>query len=167
MIGVIARPDEHDVVREFFELFKTPWEFCRRDKRYRVLLVADGTPADRTADLVLVYGGEATGFDYACRRLPASLRNKPTLSWDGATIPIYGKAAAFSEPDATREVVLSDTREPVAWAVRMGGKTVVRVGYDLFRSSTISHCCEAGSSERAYRLSRSRRYPRIIGSSCV
>ena len=29
MIGVIADPAEHDVVREFFELFKTPWEFYR------------------------------------------------------------------------------------------------------------------------------------------
>ena len=30
MIGVIADPAEADVVREFFELFKTPWEFYRR-----------------------------------------------------------------------------------------------------------------------------------------
>ena len=29
MIGVIADPAEHNVVREFFELFKTPWEFYR------------------------------------------------------------------------------------------------------------------------------------------
>ena len=43
MIGVVARPEDHDVVREFFELFKTPWEFYRRDRRYRVVLQADGT----------------------------------------------------------------------------------------------------------------------------
>ena len=35
MIGVIADPAEADVVREFFELFKTPWEFYRRDQRVR------------------------------------------------------------------------------------------------------------------------------------
>ena len=29
MIGVIANPADHDVVCEFFELFKTPWEFYR------------------------------------------------------------------------------------------------------------------------------------------
>src|SRR5437870_1230635 len=38
MIGVVARAEEHDIVREFFELFKTPWEFCRDNERYRVLL---------------------------------------------------------------------------------------------------------------------------------
>ena len=36
MIGVIADSAEQDVVREFFELFKTPWEFYRRDRRYDV-----------------------------------------------------------------------------------------------------------------------------------
>ncbi len=41
MIGVIADPSEHDVVREFFELFKTPWEFYRRDRHYEVMLCAD------------------------------------------------------------------------------------------------------------------------------
>ena len=40
MIGVIADPAEHDVVREFFELFKTPWEFYRGDGQYDVLLCA-------------------------------------------------------------------------------------------------------------------------------
>ena len=29
MIGVVAHDAERAVIREFFELFKTPWEFCR------------------------------------------------------------------------------------------------------------------------------------------
>jgi hypothetical protein len=33
MIGIIANPTEHSVVREFFELFKTPWEFYRSDRK--------------------------------------------------------------------------------------------------------------------------------------
>ena len=43
MIGVIARPAQHAAVREFFELFKTPWELYREGKRYPVILDADGT----------------------------------------------------------------------------------------------------------------------------
>ena len=42
MIGVIANPSDHDVVREFFELFKTPWEFYRGEQGYEVLLCAGG-----------------------------------------------------------------------------------------------------------------------------
>jgi hypothetical protein len=28
MIGVISKDHEREAVREFFQLFKTPWEFC-------------------------------------------------------------------------------------------------------------------------------------------
>jgi hypothetical protein len=133
MIGVRARPEDYDVVREFFELFKTPWEFCRRDQRYRVLLVADGTPIDRSAELVLVYGSESTAFDQTCNRLPGGRRRNTTLSWDGECIPVYGNAVGFAAEGGAREVVVTDTAEPVAWVRRVGGQTFVRVGYDLFR----------------------------------
>ena len=63
MIGVIADSAEQDVVREFFELFKTPWEFYRRDRRYDVLLCAGDGQFDGTAKLVLLYAGRKTHFD--------------------------------------------------------------------------------------------------------
>ena len=37
MIGIIADPAEQEVVREFFELFKTPWEFFRQGRQLDVL----------------------------------------------------------------------------------------------------------------------------------
>ena len=49
MIGVIADSAEQNVVREFFELFKTPWEFYRRDRQYDVLLCAGDGQFDETA----------------------------------------------------------------------------------------------------------------------
>ena len=58
MIGVIADPAEADVVREFFELFKTPWEFYRRGERYDVLLCAGDWPFEGTAKLVVLYAGK-------------------------------------------------------------------------------------------------------------
>ena len=62
MIGVIADPAEHDVVREFFELFKTPWEFYREDRQYDVLLCAGDGQFDATAKLVLLYAGRKTAI---------------------------------------------------------------------------------------------------------
>ena len=38
MIGVVAHDAERAVIREFFELFKTPWEFCRPGIAYDVLI---------------------------------------------------------------------------------------------------------------------------------
>lgn len=132
-IGVMARPDEHDAVREFFELFKTPWEFCRRDKRYRVLLVADGTPVDDAADLVIAYGGHATPFDHSHNVLPGTTYRTATVSWNGESIPIYGDVLAFASGDARPEAVLKGTDQSIVSVTRADDTTLVRIGYDLFR----------------------------------
>jgi hypothetical protein len=142
VIGVLAKPDDYDIVREFFELFKTPWEFCRRGKRYQVVLQADGGLADRSADLVLLYGSEATSFDDECRRLPGATPRNTILSWGGQILPVYGKVVPFTADDGGRDVVLAETSEPAAWTKRSGAKTVVRIGYDLF--SEIRHLLTAG-----------------------
>ena len=59
MIGVIANPSDREVVREFFELFKTPWEFYQSGRRYDVLLCNGIGPGDEeSAELVVIYAGE-------------------------------------------------------------------------------------------------------------
>ena len=132
MIGVVARAEERDIVREFFELFKTPWEFCRDDERYRVLVHADGASAYPPAELVLLYGSQPNAFDHERNHLPGPPRRNATLSWDGARIPVYGGSASFPSDGTVPDLVLEDTKEPVAWATRSDGRTIVRVGYDLF-----------------------------------
>ena len=82
MIGVIANSSDECVVREFFELFKTPWEFYRADRRYDVVLCTGhsglsplppgeggrrpgegmGLPAAR---VLLIYAGDEIPFDSA------------------------------------------------------------------------------------------------------
>jgi hypothetical protein len=142
MIGVLAKPEDYDVVREFFELFKTPWEFCRRDRHYEVLLQADGTSNDRPAALVLLYGTEATAFDEQRKRLPGAPRRNTTLLWDGDSIPLYDKAVSVAVDGAARDVTFADTGDPVAFATRSKDRTVVRIGYDLFRE--IRHLLTTG-----------------------
>src|SRR5271169_1765336 len=100
MIGVIADSADHDVVREFFELFKTPWEFYRRDRRYEVLLCAGGGQFDGGANLVLLYAGRKLRFDderenqTGCQR-----RHTCILSYQGNRIPIYGDTITFPEKE--------------------------------------------------------------------
>ena len=55
MIGVIANPSDEGIVREFFELFKTPWEFFRDAGQYDVVLCAGASrPAVLSARLLIV-----------------------------------------------------------------------------------------------------------------
>ena len=98
MIGVIADPAEADVVREFFELFKTPWEFYRTGQRYDVLLCADDWPFEAAANFLVLYAGKKTRFD----DLQTTQTSKPSgsahvLSHKQDRIPIYGDIATFHE----------------------------------------------------------------------
>src|SRR4029450_12076713 len=64
VIGVIANPSDERIVREFFELFKTPWEFFRDSGQYDVVLCAGGPRPERVAaKLLVVYSGDQTPGD--------------------------------------------------------------------------------------------------------
>src|SRR5215471_17608649 len=63
MIGVIANGVEHAAIVEFFELFKTPWEFWRPGSRYDVLLCSNSTVPKNDARLLLSYGSQQQAFE--------------------------------------------------------------------------------------------------------
>ena len=133
MIGVAARPEERDVAREFFELFKTPWEFCRPGVRYDVVIHTDAALEPPPAKVTIVYGSQATTFDRKRKILPGPPRRQVALSCNGDSIPLYGSCAALPSDGPSPCLVLADTREPVISVTRAGGSLAVRVGYDLFR----------------------------------
>ena len=58
MIGVVANGAEHSTIVEFFELFKTPWEFWRPGSRYDVLLCSNSMVPENDARLLLLYGSQ-------------------------------------------------------------------------------------------------------------
>jgi hypothetical protein len=132
MIGVIADPSEHGVVREFFELFKTPWEFYRSDRRYEVLLCAGDDQVDGNAKLVLFYAGRKMRFDDEQKiQTGPQRRESCILSYQGNRIPIYGDTVRFREGG---KVVLTDevTHESAAYLDQSGQRVLARIGYDLF-----------------------------------
>ncbi len=131
MIGVIADSAEHDVVREFFELFKTPWEFYRGDQQYDVLVCAGDRPFDATAKLVVLYAGRKTNFDDAQKNPPGRPRRQCILSYKGNRIPIYGETITFPEKKSGL-LTDEDSQEGVAYLDRSRERVLARIGYDLF-----------------------------------
>jgi hypothetical protein len=132
MIGVFADSADHDVVREFFELFKTPWEFFKPDRKYEVLLCAGEFNCDETAKLVLRYSGSKIVFDDQEKlqtRCPRG--NTHILSHQGNRIPIYGNCLTF--PGIANGILVDEeSRECAAYLDESGDRVVARVGYDLF-----------------------------------
>lgn len=134
MIGVVANPGEYDLVREFFELFKTPWEFCRSEGQYEVLLCAreDAGVQGATANLVIVYAGQETLFDTREQIEITSHRKQGVLSYKESRLPLYGDNITFLSKG---ESVLKDevSRQSAGFQVKSGSRVVARIGYDLFQ----------------------------------
>src|SRR5580693_2831235 len=132
MIGVIADAANHNVVREFFELFKTPWEFYRRDRRYEVLVCSEDSQFDGSANLVLRYAGSKIHLeDEQENQTGCQRRHTCILSYQGNRIPIYGDTITFP---GERGGLLTDedSRQCVAYLDQSKERVLARIGYDLF-----------------------------------
>jgi hypothetical protein len=134
MIGVVANPEEHGLVREFFELFKTPWEFYRSEEQYEVVLFTrEGASLQGViAKLVIVYAGHETLFDVEEKNEITSHRKNGSLSYKGSRLPIYGNHITFQG----RSVSLlkdGESQQSAGFLVKSGSKIVARIGYDLFQ----------------------------------
>jgi len=132
MIGVIANGVEHSTIVEFFELFKTPWEFWRPGSRYDVLLCSNSTVPENDARLLLLYGSQQQAFE-RCRGIKTqSVRGHQFLSFRGERMPIYGSCLLFNSPG--NEVVIHErTKSAAAVSVASEDHMVVRLGFDLFQ----------------------------------
>jgi peptidoglycan/xylan/chitin deacetylase (PgdA/CDA1 family) len=133
MIGVITTDSQQPVVREFFELFKTPWEFYRSGWHYDVVLCAGpDVVEDSSAKLVVIYGGRELPFDAAQGRYGHPHAPGPRMFVaEGRRIAVYGESVTFS-PSRSGLLVDEVSQHPAAYMeVRARGPVVVRIGYDL------------------------------------
>ena len=132
MIAVLADDAERAVICEFFELFKTPWEFYRSGSHYDVLICSGTQFRSSSAKLVLVYGVEQKTFDRENGIEIFSQRSGRVLSYRGDRIPIYGNCLTFKGAEL-HTLVDEHTHEPAALEIALPGETFVRVGFDLFQ----------------------------------
>jgi hypothetical protein len=132
MIGVIANPDERSIVSEFFELFKTPWEFYRTDQHYDVLLSSGGASFDqRSAKLTLLYSSGKLDSDAEEQVAVGSRKNSSVLSYRRKQLPIYGGCITFAERG--KAILVDEEHRPAAIDLNRTPNSVVkRIGYDLF-----------------------------------
>jgi len=131
MVGVIANDSDAPVVHEFFELFKTPWEYYESERFYDVVLISEGRDIPGSSARVLIhYSTSETPVDFDGKvELQTRARN---LSYKGWRIPIYGASATFHN---AQTVFLTDgaTSLPVGYQSKVQDRLYCRIGYDLFR----------------------------------
>src|SRR5206468_4986843 len=131
MIGVVANEAEHSTVVEFFELFKTPWEFWRPETRYDVLLCSSSTIPKNDARLVLLYGSQQQAFERGRGIKTQSVHGHDFVSFRGERMPIYGNCLLF-EGQGNKVLCHERTNSAAAVSMVSGAEAVVRLGFDLF-----------------------------------
>jgi hypothetical protein len=132
LIGVISKINEEEAVREFFELFKTPWEFYKENKTYDVVLLTCDPQFEIEAKLLVVYNSEEQSFDRRNKIKPMRAKNASVLQYREFSIPIYGSVSTFRE---NRRAVLkvTETGDSVAVLFYLSNQKVLRIGIDLFQ----------------------------------
>ncbi|HLZ35724.1 MAG TPA: hypothetical protein VKP13_17100, partial [Nitrospira sp.] len=133
MMGVISDPTEESTVREFFELFKVPWEFYRKERQYQVVLcTGEAKPEPASTRLLILYSSGETEFD-ARLKIETRLHDHGTnISLSSGSLPLYGSHATFL-PRGTKVLSGEDSGETIGFVDRLGDQMFARLGYDLFR----------------------------------
>ncbi len=132
MIGVMVDPADEIVTREFFELFKTPWEIYRENEGYDVVLCSGAVADHVNAKIVVIYASQPTRLEGARNiETRGSDGQGGALVYRGDRLPIYGDSVRFAE---IRDSFLRDERsgEAAAYKDQTADQILCRVGYDLF-----------------------------------
>jgi len=132
IIGVACDAGEQGLVREFFEFFKTPWEFYNPDQSYEVVISTQVHLESVKTKLLVLYSSSPSASESASGRIAPARESKGIyLDHQGKTFPVYGKVLTFESgletlvrlQGASGAVVVESARYPVQ---------VLRAGYDLF-----------------------------------
>jgi hypothetical protein len=132
LIGVKARPGQEWAVEEFFELFKTPWEFFQSDHVYDVV-IATSTDVPKIDDgLLLIYQARQLEWDDWNSVGTSESRTTGSVKHESAILPIYKGLLTLRVASGSTVWAELSHGEPAAVAFSKGTLKVVRFGYDLF-----------------------------------
>jgi hypothetical protein len=132
LIGVIAKSEEKNIVKEFFELFKTPWEFYREGKLYDVLLCSGENCRLQDEALTVIYNAEGVQLDSILEINSLPQIETEELVWKGVTFPIYTKMSVL-ECGGIAALTSKSSGNNYGVLIKQNQQRIVRIGYDLFR----------------------------------
>jgi hypothetical protein len=132
MIGVISKNRESRAVEEFFQLFKTPWEYYVPLRRYDIVVATcENVPENLNTRVLAVYCSNQS--EAGAEGIAAEPKSQcEWLEWDGIEFPIYGDVAVLKST-GQQIIRLRGTGETVGVESRESGYQTIRLGFDLFQ----------------------------------
>lgn len=133
MIGVICADSERPAVREFFQLFKTPWMFWEPGGPFDVLIVTSAATLSRsfTARLVIAFGTVEMRDDASLGVRPRLRARNDLLETSNLKLPLYTGALTLA---GDAEMLGESANRGAALIVERvtSSSRMIRCGYDLF-----------------------------------
>ena len=126
MISVVASDEEQQVVREFFELFKTPWKFYSTGEPVKILLCSGVEPPANNAALVIIFAGNPLDFDKDDAVRYEAKTGAGRIQFNDVELPVYAS-----------RLVEKSSQKVVFQRHQTGDKMVIRVGFDLFAEARL------------------------------
>lgn len=132
MIGVLSRADEAEVVEEFFQLFKTPWEPFQAGRTYDVVIATGDDLPEVKARLLVLFGSDNKRDDSSRMIAGRPVFGEVLVRGGRNEMPIYAGARVFDQSPMWKPCLESGTGN-IGLKTESGEVVVLRVGYDLFR----------------------------------
>src|SRR5438309_5407694 len=132
MIAVATNPEHRAAASEFFELFKTAWEFYRSGEEYDAVICCGMIPTDVRTGLVLVYASSELPFDQQQQlQVLREDRSREMPSYRGWRLPVYAGLVSVIGYGKRHHPIAVKTKYSLAVELRIAGKLFIRFGYDL------------------------------------
>ncbi len=133
MIAVATNPEHRAAASEFFELFKTAWEFYRSGEEYDAVICCGIIPTDIRAGLILVYASNELSFDQQHQlQVLRQDRSEEIPSYRGWRLPVYAGLASVIANGKRHGPIAGKTKYSFAAEIRIAEQLFIRIGYDLF-----------------------------------
>jgi len=120
-------------VEEFFELFKTPWEFYIPGRAYKVVLATTDDVPEVNAGLLLLYGAQPKNVDQLSDAVIRSKQNGGALSYESVAFPVYGELAIFEKKKDWKPYIETPLGIVGLRMTTASGSTAIRFGFDLIQ----------------------------------
>jgi hypothetical protein len=133
VIGVISKAEQRDVVEEFFELFKTPWEFHMPGRAYEVVLATTDDVLEVDTRLLLLYGAEPRNVDKLGDIVIRSKHHGGTLNYESVALPIYGELATFEKNRKWKPYIEMPCGIVSLRTTTANGTATIRFGFDIIQ----------------------------------
>jgi len=147
MIAVATNPEHQAAVSEFFELFKTTWEFYRSGEEYNVVICCGTIHVNNQSVLVLQYGSNELTYDQQHQlQVLRQDHSEEIPSYRGWRQQVYVGLASINANGNQHGPIAGKTKYSLATEIRIGRQSFIRIGYDLF--AEVRHLLCHGQSFR-------------------